>query len=573
VIRITAKIGSLALLFLYIPMLDASVIEAGLCLPPEQLRSAIAHLLPQGATKEDRISAIDGVLRSPAGQSLRDAMARWIVDEIVPVERLVPEAYVKWRPPVRDAMMFVVARLSPARLAPKLLEQFELPEKTSAEERLLRLIAKVPGLQKLGQVIARNQHLRPALRNALARLENGIRDVKPEDIRALIQRDLGPRIETYAVDIAPVILSEASVSAVVRFTWRNPASGKRERGVFKVLKPHIPEYFAEDMDYLQGLAQYFGDRHHNYGFPAGLIPDTFRKVRRLLRHEVDFVREQKTLVEAGNLYRSMSRVRVPELIQPLCTQGITALTEEHGIKVTNAAARLSASSRKKIAEQLIEALVAVPLLSAQKDAIFHGDPHAGNLLYNNRTSELTIIDWALRERLSREQRRHLALLFLMVSLRDPVGTCNEVLALTQQRIESTSPRGRMICRLVTRFLDDLPVGRLSSGVDAMLLLEHIALEGIKFPGPLVMLSKVMLTLDGLLADIGGGDIGVSLTIARHVAQHWISNRKEFRSPLETRDWITLQCSALLYTSRLWLKGEQAILDRLLPGGSETQLAS
>jgi len=131
----------------------------------------------------------------------------------------------------------------------------------------------------------------------------------------------------------------------------------------------------------------------------------------------------------------------------------------------------------------------------------------------------------------------------------------------------------MICLLVTRFLDDLPVRRLSSGVDAMLLLEHIALEGIKFPGPLVMLSKVMLTLDGILADIGGGDIGVSLTIARHVAQHWISNRKEFRSPLEARDWITLQCSALLYASRLWLKGEQAILDRLLPAGSETQLAS
>jgi ubiquinone biosynthesis protein len=240
--------------------------------------------------------------------------------------------------------------------------------------------------------------------------------------------------------------------------------------------------------------------------------------------------------------------------------------------VTNAAARLPASGRRKVAEQLIEALVAVPLLSAQEDAIFHGDPHAGNLLYNNRTGELTIIDWALRERLSRGQRRHLALLFLMMSLRDPVGTCNEALALSQQRIQSTSPRGRMICASVTRFIDDLPVRRLSGGVDAMRLLERIALKGIRFPGPLVMLSKVMFTLDGILGEIAGADTGMNLTIARHVAQHWISNRKEFRSPLEARDWITLQCSALLYTSRLWLKGEQAILDRLLPAGSLTQFA-
>ncbi len=534
---------------------------------PEQLRTAFANFLPKGATAAEQTRAIEAALRSPAGQAMRDTMARWIVDEIVPVERLVPQAYLKWRPPVRDAMMFVVARLSPARLAPKLLEQLELPANTSAEARLLRLIAKVPGLQKLGQVIARNQHLRPALRNALARLENGIRDVRPEDVGAIIRQELGPRIDQYAVRIAPAILSEASVSAVVRFTWRDPDSGKRERGVFKVLKPHIPEYFSEDMDYLEGLAQYFSDQQHNYGFPAKLLPDTFKKVRRLLRHEVNFAREQKTLLEAWSLYRSMSGVRVPRLIQPLCTSRITALTEEHGIKVTNAAARLPAARRKKVAEQLIEALVAVPLLAAQEDAIFHGDPHAGNLLYNNRTGELTIIDWALRERLSREQRRHLALLFLMVTLRDPVGTCNEVLALSQQHIRGSSPRGKMVAEFVTDFLGELPVVRLPSGVDAMLLLERLAMKGVKFPGPLIMLSKVMFTLDGILGDIGGSDSGMGFTIARHVAQHWIKNRKEFRSPLMTRDWITLQCSALLYTGRLWLQCEQAILDRLLPAAA------
>jgi ubiquinone biosynthesis protein len=267
----------------------------------------------------------------------------------------------------------------------------------------------------------------------------------------------------------------------------------------------------------------------------------------------------------------MKGVRVPRLIRPLCTSRITALTEERGIKVTNAAARLPASRRRKVAEQLIEALVAVPLLAAQDDAIFHGDPHAGNLLYNNRTGELTIIDWALRERLSRDQRRHLALLFLMVTLRDPVGTCNEVFALSQQHIRSASSRGRMIGQFVTQFLRELPVA--PSGVDAMVLLERLAMKGVRFPGPLIMLSKVMFTLDGILGDIGGSDDGLGFAIARHVAQHWISNRKEFRSPLRSGDWITLQCSALLYTGRLWLQCEQAILDRLLPLSSPAPVAT
>ncbi len=480
-------------------MLDASAIAAGFGqLAPEQLRTTLENFLPHCATAAEKVAAIDAGLRSPVGESMRDAMARWIVHEIVPVEGLVPEAYANWRPPVRDAMMFVVARLSPARLAPKLLEQIELPSDTPAEVRLLRLIAKVPGLQKLGQVIARNQHLHPALRKALARLENGIRDVRPEDIHAIIQRELGEKIETYAVKIAPDILSEASVSAVVRFSWRNPETRRRQRGVFKVLKPHISEYFAEDMDYLQGLAQHFGDRHHRYGFPAHLIPDTFHKVRRLLRHEVNFVREQKTLIEAGTLYRSMPGVRVPRLIEPLCAPAMTALTEERGIKVTSAAARLPAPRRRKVAEQLIEALVAVPLFASTQGAVFHGDPHAGNLLYDNRTGELAIIDWALRERLGRDERRHLALLFLMVSLRDPVGTSAEIVALSQHPIRMNSPRGRMIHQTVAEFLGGIPPSNLPSAADAMRLLERVAMKGVRFPASLIMLSKVMFTLEGIL---------------------------------------------------------------------------
>jgi ubiquinone biosynthesis protein len=554
-------------------MADSSAVTALQQLGSEQLRAAVANLLPKGGTRAERVGVIDGALRSPAGQSLRGAMAEWIVDGIVPVSRLVPEAYEKWRPPVRDAMMFVVARLSPARLAPKLLEQFELPEDTPAEARLLRLIAKVPGLQKLGQVIARNQDLRPALRKALARLENGIRDVKAEEIRSIIEQDLGRRLKTFAVKIGPAILSEASVSAVVRFSWRDPASGRRERGVFKVLKPHIPEYFAEDMDYLQGLADYFGDRHHTYGFPAHMIPDTFKKVRRLLRHEVNFPREQKTLVEACNLYRNVEGVRVPGLIEPLCSHRITALTEERGIKVTNAAARLSPARRRRMAEQIIEALVVLPLLSAQEDVIFHGDPHAGNLLYNNRTGELVILDWALRERLSREQRRHLALLLGMVGLRDPVGACGEVLALSQRRIRGTSARGQMISGAVKEFFDELPVAHLPSMVDVMRLLESLAMKGVRFPGSLIMLSKVLFTLEGILRDIGGSEGSSSLAIVRQLAQHWRKDRRAFRSPLLAKDWVTLQCSALLFSTRLWMRCEQNILDRVLPATSVSPAAS
>ncbi|MBZ5566311.1 MAG: hypothetical protein LAN64_00520 [Acidobacteriia bacterium] len=553
---------------------DPSTIEAELRgMAPEQLRATLATFLPADATTAERIAAIEAGLHSPAGQALREAMARWIVEDIVPVEALVPQAYIKWRPPVRDAMMFVVTHLSAGRLAPKLLEQVELPAKTSPEKRLLLLIAKVPGLQKLGQVIARNRHLGPALRNALAKLENGIRDVKPEEICALIRQQLGARLEAFDVRIKPDILSEASVSAVVRFTWRNPDTGYLERGVFKVLKPHIPVCFAEDMEFLNDLADWFGTRYREYGFPRHLIPDTFRKVRRLLQHEVNFVREQKTLREAWTLYEPMSGVRVPRLIPQLCTPTMTAMTEETGGKVTNVAAHMPPAQRKKVAQQLLESLVAVPLFASGKEAVFHGDPHAGNLLYDRKRGELVIVDWALRERLSREQRRHLALLFLTASLRDPLGVSEEIQALAQYPIRRHSRQALVIREAVNRFVDQMPPTHLPSGADVMRLLESVAMKDIRFPAPLIMLSKVLLTLDGILQDVAGSGTDVGLAIAILLARHWVTNRKAFRSPIGARDLLTLQCSALLYGSRMWVQCEQAILDRVLPQRPPAQSAA
>jgi ubiquinone biosynthesis protein len=534
-------------------------------LSPQQLQQAFCGLVPASATREERVEAIQKALASDAGRAVRAEMGRWIVEQLVPVEHLVPEPYLVWRQPVREAMLFVVNHLSEARLAEKLLEQVELPPNARPETRLLQLIAKVPGLQKLGQVLARNRHLRPALRKALTELENGIHDVDGPQVIAIIRERLGSKLERCNVEIDSKLLSEASVSAVIGFTWTNPESGERERGVFKVLKPHIPLYFAEDMDLLQELARYFGTCHRQYGPGARAIPDTFKKVRRLLQHEVDFAREQKTLLEAGALYKDVSAVRVPRVMRPLCTDTITAITEETGAKITEEVTRMSSWRRRAVGEQLLEALVAVPLFSPAEHSLFHADPHAGNLLYNSRTGELIIIDWALRERLDRQQRRQLAMLFLMVALRDPVGTSNAIIALAEKPVRRSAQKKEVIRGRVRRFLDSLPVAKFPSASDAMRLLEDVAFQGIRFPAPLIMLSKVLFTLDGILDDIGGDRASMGLVMGRYIARRRLTAPAAFASPLTTSDWITLQCSALLYGGRVLIRSEESLLSRVLRG--------
>jgi ubiquinone biosynthesis protein len=517
----------------------------------------IPLLSPSVATSE-RIKAIEAVLHAPHSRRFREELAEWVL-QFVPVEALVPEMYVRWRPLVHDAMRFMLSRLSTARLAPKLAEQIELPLNTRPEIRLLKLIAKVPGLQKLGQVLARNRHLPPALRRALSELENGICDIDTEQICAIIRDELGSRLQACAVEIASSIFFEGSVSAVVRFTWLNPDLGRRECAVFKVLKPHIPECFAEDMDLLAQLAKYLGSRHREYGFAPHVLPDTFNDVRRLLQHEVQFTREQSTLAKAAELYRSRISIRVPRVIPSLCTSRITAITEEHGRKVTDAVRRMPDWQRAHVCEQLVDALIAVPLFARGGDAMFHADPHAGNLLYDRRRGELVLLDWALTDHLTRAERRHLTMLFLTIILRDPLGACDAIEALSSRKGRRDKSKAKTIERCVTTFLNQLPVKRVPGTIDAMSLLEQIAYEGIRLPTSLVMFRKALFTLDGILHDIGSPEFSIEAVVGRHVLQNWLTNWKGLVLPLSLGDWFALQCSALLFPGRLLLQGAQRIV--------------
>lgn len=515
---------------------------------PAEKQSALIRAFA-GGPPADRVAAVESLLRS-GGRLWRRQIGQWIA-QLVPVDFLVPEAYRSWRALVEDSMQFVFSRLSEQRLAPKVVEQMELPAGTPPEQRLLRLIGKMPGLQKLGQVLARNRRLAPSLARALAELENGLTDMTPAEAHAIIQDELGARLQTYAVEVEPSIYKEGSASAVVRFTWQRPGR-ERQRGVFKVLKPHVPGCFAEDMTLLQELGEYLAATDRGYGFAVADVKEMLAEVRTLLEHELDFAQEQATLVEARRIYQSCFGVRVPRLVEPLSTRHITAMSEEMGVKVTDAAPR-SPVRRARIAGQVIEALLAVPLFSRQDPAVFHADPHAGNLMYDEPNRELLILDWALAERLSLDARRRLILLALMMILCDRAGVREAIHAL------SGGHRGRrredLIAQLVDGYFDGLAPEASPGTLDAMTLLDEVALHGVRFPASLFVFRKIVFTLDGVLHDIAGREVRIDTVIARHYLTGWLASFGVLSSPLGLRDlaalpWDALRCSGRAVARRL-----------------------
>lgn len=416
--------------------------------------------------------------------------------ELMPVEHLVPDVYEKYRPMVVDAANVILTRLSTERLRTKLIEQLMLPFDASLQDRLLTLITRMPTLQKLGQIIARNRNLDPKFRRRLQKLENSIRDASYESIFKHVHEELKHQIQTYKIKLGSRFLAEASVCAVVPFTWRSP-DGARQRGVFKVLKPFVTKYWTEELKILDALAVFFDRNRSRYGLPTIGFREILKEVRELFKREVKLPIEQSRLREAQSFYSAETNVRIPQLL-PMRTESVTGMEFLSGQKVTTAAGRYQ-ERRKRIAELIIDKLILSVLFHKGNEALFHADPHAGNLFYYNERDELVLFDWGLSCTLARANRREIIQLILAFILNDQKRAVKAVTNMVDGKLgRNQSAVIEFNVGLIFNQLPAFPLVRLEP---LTRLLDQLILDGIRFPAELLMFRKSLFTLLGVLHDV------------------------------------------------------------------------
>jgi hypothetical protein len=87
-------------------------------------------------------------------------------------------------------------------------------------------------------------------------------------------------------------------------------------------------------------------------------------------------------------------------------------------------------------------------------------------------------------------------------------------------------------------------------MDAMRLLDKIAMEGVHFPTALLMFRKASFTLEGVLEDIAGSSERIDSVVAGYALAHCGDSVARLFSMLSLRDLMALDWSALTLTSRL-----------------------
>lgn len=453
-------------------------------------------------------------------------MVDWnfLIDEAA-IASVLPNEYARFAMPVRDALGVFLAGLPESRQQMVLADQAALPASASVSQRLSRLAASCPVLHKLGQVLARDQHVAAELRHELQKLESLPPSVDEATLLGAITEELGP-LDQVGVEIDFPALAEASVAVVVGYRHAE------QRGVLKVLKPGIEQRLDEELALAEQVGAHLDQRCEELGIPHLNYQDTFEQVRDKLRWEVRLDQEQQHLAQAAVFYADDPAIHIPALM-PHCTHRITAMQRVDGVKVTE---RESASlaDKDRLAALVATALVAKPVFSRDSAALFHCDPHAGNLFVTH-DGRLAILDWSLTGTLTETERVAIVQVMLGAITLQPKRIV-EVLSNLAER----PPDQPVLLDVAERWVRRIRQGQVPGFSWLVGMLDDaVQTAGLRAGADLMLFRKSLHSIDGVMRDLGADasrmDCVLLEQFLRHLVKEW--PRRWYSGPL-TRDFAT-----------------------------------
>jgi ubiquinone biosynthesis protein len=424
----------------------------------------------------------------------------------------------------------------------------------SREQRVRMALTDLgPTFIKLGQVLAARPDLvGPALGEELKRLRVNVPPDSIDKVRATLRKELGDDYQRHFRAIDPIPLATASIGQVHRAELNDGT-----KVVIKVQRYDIDRVMRQDVEVLVGLAQL---AEHVDTLAAWGPADMVRQLAPMITRELDFTRECQNLEHFAEIFRSRKEeVVIPRPVTELCTKRVLVMEELIGqpleaflreeklaskqapcqpspaetdadIDSDSAEAKVSSQStldrqlsatttethrdsgsasdidarqveRDELKRQMSETIAHVYLTMLFDEALFHADPHTGNLLVMDH-GRLGILDFGMVGRIDETLRETIEEMLVAISSGDQ----HRLMRLIR-RIGDPPPKldDSALAIDVAEFIGTY--GRQSLGSFDMTgalndLSEILHRHSIRLPNQSALLLKMLISLEGTLRELG-----------------------------------------------------------------------
>jgi ubiquinone biosynthesis protein len=259
-----------------------------------------------------------------------------------------------------------------------------------------------PTFVKFGQLLStRPDVVPPDIVAELRGLQDDVRPFPFEQVRAVIEEELGLTLEQAFVEFDPVPIAAASIGQVHRAVLPNG----REVAV-KVQRPEAPAKIESDLALMYQAARLVKERVRALDFidANGLVDEFARSIRQ----ELDYRAEARNADQFRRNFARSETVRVPRVYWRYTTSRVLTLEFLHGIQLADLEPETrSDEERRELAYRITDAWMTMVF----RHGFFHGDPHPANILVLD-DGTIGLVDFGLTGKLTDDDMTKLTRLFI-----------------------------------------------------------------------------------------------------------------------------------------------------------------
>ncbi len=349
----------------------------------------------------------------------------------------------------------------------------------------MRLEILGPTYVKLGQILSLRQDILPDV--VTSELRNLLSDLPPvafDEIRGIVEADLGRPVEDIFAEVDPEPLGSASIA---QSHWARLATG--EQVILKVVKPGIRDLLYRDATLLRTTAR----------FLQLIIPRY--QPRRVIDEFCEYtLREAEMTYEAENAetfsdnFADMPDVVFPKIFRRFSAHNVLCMEYLYGRRPDDQrVTSLTYEERQRLIDLGAEAIIRM----LYQDGFFHADLHPANLLVLPEV-KVGFLDLGMVGHFDPELRHSLLELFYAMVMEDFEGAARHLAAVSQTEPRSDVPGFRRAVKEVARRWRRQ--ARFEEFSLALLILECIQLGAryhLYFPVEMVLMVKALVTYEGV----------------------------------------------------------------------------
>lgn len=412
----------------------------------------------------------------------------------------------------------------------------------SREERVRMALTDLgPTFIKLGQILAARPDLvGPKLAEELKRLRANVRPDAIEQVHATLRKELGDDFTEKFALIDPIPLATASIGQVHRARLHDGS-----QVVIKVQRHDIEKIILQDIEVLAGLAQ-LAERVE--GLSSWRPVDMVRQFAPMITRELDFSRERQNLeIFAEIIGKSNASVKIPAPHKAYCTRRVLVMDELVGSTLADFIAdqETPKSEKQKICDSISETIAGVYLAMIFDQAMFHADPHLGNLIVLDNGC-LGILDFGMVGRIDETLRETIEEMLVAIASGDQ----NRLTRLIRRigdappSLDESGLAVDVADFIATYGRQDLGDFDLTGALNE--LSEILHRHAIKLPNQSALLLKMLISLEGTLRELGAGFD--SLDVVRSFVRRSIARRLSPRRRIRQARRIYLEAENFLETA-------------------------